>query len=63
MWPVIAANRRPAPRAGAWVIHSCGLVRVNESSMRLGCEKTLAQEYGVAVNTVRKAMAALRKKG
>jgi GntR family transcriptional regulator len=38
-------------------------IQAGEWSGRLPSEKTLAQEYGVAVNTVRKAMAALREEG
>jgi GntR family transcriptional regulator len=35
-------------------------IQAGEWTGRLPSEKTFAQEYGVAVNTVRKAMAALR---
>jgi DNA-binding GntR family transcriptional regulator len=38
-------------------------IQAGEWTGRLPGEKTLAQEYGVAVNTVRKAMAALRNEG
>jgi GntR family transcriptional regulator len=38
-------------------------IQAGEWTGRLPSEKTFAQEYGVAVNTVRKAMAALRNEG
>lgn len=38
-------------------------IQAGEWTGRLPGEKTLAQEYGVAINTVRKAMAALRDEG
>ena len=38
-------------------------IQAGEWTGRLPSEQTFAQEYGVAVNTVRKAMAALRNEG
>ncbi len=49
-WRQITEDLRHRIQAGEW-------------TGRLPSEKTLAQEYGVAVNTVRKAMAALREEG
>ena len=49
-WRQIAASMRRRIAAGEW-------------PGRLPGEKTLAQEYGVALGTVRKAMALLRAEG
>jgi GntR family transcriptional regulator len=40
-----------------------GRIERGELSGRLPSEKTLSQEYGLAIGTVRKAIAALRKEG
>lgn len=49
-WRQVAADLRHRIAAGEW-------------TGRLPAEKTLAQEYGVAIGTVRKALAQLRSEG
>ena len=50
LWRQITADLRRRIQAGEW-------------TGRLPGEKTLAQEYGVAIGTVRKALAQLRAEG